>query len=110
MFEQVKQLFDKLMARWEVESVWQVVVILFIFSVTGITVLYVKRLIFELLGFGANTPYWLRAVTWLLTVLPSYQVLFLFYGLILGQFDFVWRFEKESFQKLKGLFQGRNRS
>lgn len=98
------------MHRWEVESYWQVILILVIFSVTGMTVLYLKKVVFDLLGFGPATPFWLKATTWLLTVLPSYQVLFLFYGFILGQFEFVWRFEKESFRKVKNLWTGDKKS
>lgn len=100
----MNRLFEKLKKRWEVETLWQVVVILVIFSVTGITTLYVKKYLFGLMGVTEGTPFWIRSLAWLFTVLPSYQVLFLFYGLILGQFRFVWQFEKESFRKIKGLF------
>lgn len=94
--------------RWGVDTLWQVVIILVIFAITGMSALYVKKLFFSLLGLGPETPYWLRTVTWLLTVLPSYQVLFLFYGFLLGQFDFVWKFEKESIRKIMGLFKRKN--
>ena len=94
----------KLMNRWEVETVWQVVVILVIFAITGISALYVKELAFGWVGIADSTPWWIRASCWFVFVLPSYQVLFLIYGFLLGQFDFVWRFEKNSFMRIKNLF------
>jgi len=94
----------KLMTRWEVETAWQVMVILIIFTITGMSALYVKQLAFVWVGIADTTPLWIRASCWFAFVLPSYQVLFLFYGFLLGQFDFVWRFEKNSFQKIKNLF------
>lgn len=100
----MSRMLDKLKERWGVETPWQVIVILVIFSITGMTALWVRRFVFNLLEFGPETPFWLRTLTWLFTVVPSYQLLFLFYGFILGQFDFVWRFEKKTFGRIKGLF------
>lgn len=98
------KLLEKLKERWGVETLWQVGLILVIFSITGYSALYVRRFVFDLFGFDASTPGWLRVITWLVTVVPSYQVLFLFYGFLLGQFDFVWEFEKKSLRRFKRIF------
>jgi hypothetical protein len=95
---------DKLKERWGVETGWQVLLILFIFSITGMTALYVRKFFFTLFGFDAQTPIWAKILVWILTVVPSYQILFLTYGFLLGQFDFVWRFEKKSARRIKKLF------
>lgn len=100
----MKRVFEMLKERWGVETPWQVVVILFIFSITGMTAIYIKKQVFELLGYGPETPFSVLVITWLFTVVPSYQLLFLLYGFILGQFDFVLRFEKKSLERIKGLF------
>ncbi|MDX1670903.1 MAG: DUF6787 family protein [Balneolaceae bacterium] len=104
MKNKLKQLYQKLKDRWGVETLGQVVVILIIFSITGITTLYVKRFLFDMLGFNSETATWVKGLAWVLAVLPAYQVLFLFYGFLLGQFNFVWEFEKRSFRKIKKLF------
>lgn len=98
------KLFEKLKERWGLDSFWHVVLILFIFSITGMTALYVRQFFFNLLGISSNTPIIVKAVAWLLIVFPSYQALFLIYGFVLGQFDFVWRFEKKSLKRIKNLF------
>jgi len=100
----MKELFEKLQKRWGVTSFWQVLLILFIFAITGMTTLYVREFLFELFGITGDTHVALRVTAWLLVVFPAYQGLFLFYGLVLGQFDFVWRFEKESLSRIKNLF------
>lgn len=101
------KIINKLKTRWGVESLWEVLLILFIFSITGMTALYVRKFVFEFFGFTADTSTWLKSVTWVATVFPSYQLLFLFYGMILGQFDFVWNFEKKSIRRIKSLFTRR---
>ncbi|HBX66985.1 MAG: hypothetical protein CL670_08715 [Balneola sp.] len=105
---ELHRFLKKLMQRWEVENYWQVGLILFIFAITGSTALYVRKFIFQLIGFSESTPFWEEAVMWVLIVFPAYQVLFLVYGFLLGQFDFVWRFEKKNLLKLKKLFVRNN--
>ncbi len=94
----------KLQTRWGVQSVWQVLVILLVFALTGISAMYIKRPIFALLGIDANDPFWLRMLVWLITVLPAYQILLLLYGFLLGQFSFFWAFEKKMFSGIRKLF------
>lgn len=97
-------LIEKLMQRWGVDSYGKLLLILFIFSITGITTLIVKEALFSVMGIEETTAGWVKALAWLLTVLPAYQVLFLFFGFIFGQFEFVWRFEKKSANRIKTLF------
>jgi len=98
------ELIEKLKKRWGVTTWGQLVLILFIFSITGMSALYAKKFLFGLMGISAQTAPWLRITAWLLTVFPAYQVLFLFYGFIFGQFEFVWRFEKKSLNRIKSIF------
>ena len=104
MKETMEQFIEKIMERWGVESVGGFLLILFIFAITGITTLYVRQLAFGWLGFSDMTPLWIEVVAWILVVFPSYQILFLLYGFILGRFEFVWNFEKKSLRRIKRLF------
>lgn len=100
----MKKLLKKLKERWKVKYLYQVVLILVIFSITGMAALYVRRFAFGLLGFDSQTPLWAQILAWLLIVVPSYQVLFLLIGFLFGQFEFVWRFEKKNVRRVKNLF------
>lgn len=101
----MKKIFQKLKERWRIESTRQLALILFIFSISGMSVFYVRELAFRWLGFNGQTPFWEEAVAWILVVVPTYQLLFLMYGTILGQFEFVWRFEKDNFRRMKKVFE-----
>jgi uncharacterized BrkB/YihY/UPF0761 family membrane protein len=98
------ELIEKLKKRWGVETFGGFLLILFIFSITGMTTLYVRKLSFGWLGFTEETPLWIEIVAWIFVVFPSYQILFLLYGFLLGQFEFVWNFEKKSLHRIKSLF------
>jgi hypothetical protein len=100
----MNKLIEKLMQRWGVQSYGGLLLILFIFSVTGMSALYVRKWVFGFLGFNAETPFWIEIIGWALVVFPAYQILFLFYGFILGQFEFVWNFEKKSLHRIKSIF------
>lgn len=104
------ELIEKLKERWGVETFGGLLLILFIFAITGMTTLYVRKFAFDLLGIGAETPFWVEIVAWILIVFPAYQLLFLGYGFILGQFEFVWNFEKKSLHRIKSLFVSKPRS
>lgn len=89
------KLLNKLKLRWGIESNWQVVVILSVFSFAGFTVVFARRFVFNLLGIVEQDPFWLKSIVWLLTVFPIYNIILLGYGTLLGQFDFFWRFFKK---------------
>jgi hypothetical protein len=102
------ELIHKLKERWGVESFGGLLLILFIFGITGMTALYIRTFAFDWLGLNEQTPFWIEFVAWILIVFPSYQILFLFYGFLLGQFEFVWSFEKKSLGRIKNLFVRRD--
>ncbi|WP_440998566.1 DUF6787 family protein [Fodinibius sp. SL11] len=99
----MKTLLKKLKERWKINSNRQLLLILVIFSISGMSVLYVRKAAFAWLGFTNQTPFWEEAVVWLLVVVPSYQLLFLIYGTLLGQFEFAWQFVKKNINRLKQL-------
>lgn len=100
----VGEMIEKMKRRWGVESFGGLLLILFIFAITGITTLYVRKIVFAWVGIDAATPLWIELIGWIIVVFPAYQLLFLLYGFILGQFEFVWNFEKKSLHRIKSLF------
>jgi hypothetical protein len=90
----------KLQKRWGVHSIWQVLLILCVFACTGFTILFIKKPIYNVLGYTDITPVWLKAVTWIVLILPLYNVILLAYGFIFGQFNFFWLFVNRLFGRL----------
>ncbi|MFY7787590.1 MAG: DUF6787 family protein [Thermoflexibacteraceae bacterium] len=91
---------SKLQARWGVSSIWQVLVILLVFALTGFSILYLKRLLLNLLDMTPETAWYYRWSVTIFIILPLYQVVLLFYGTLLGQFRFFWEFEKRMFSRM----------
>lgn len=97
----MEKIFSKIKNRWGVEDGGHLALILLIFTISGLTALYVRKLAFEWLGFGQHTPLWEEAVAWILFVIPSYNVVLLLYSSLLGQFDFFWRFQRDNYLRIK---------
>lgn len=90
-----------LQEKWGLTSIWQVVVILFVFALTGTSSLKVGAPVLDFFGVHADTMNpWLYWPLRLLIVFPIYQVLLLIFGGLLGQFKFFWNIEKKMFKKM----------
>lgn len=87
--------------KWDIRSNSQLVVILIVFSVTGSASLLVRKAVFEWVGITADTTLWIKAPLYLLVIVPAYQILFLLFGTLFGQFRFAWEFEKRFLSRLK---------
>ena len=94
----------KLQDKWKLKNLWQVILVLVVFACTGLTVLYIKEPIFELLGISVEKGGFWKTILYLLFVLPLYQAFLLVYGCIFGQFDFFWEKEKQFIRRMGKMF------
>jgi len=90
---------QKLQARWKVESVWQVIVILIVFACTGFTVMWIAKPILQWFFKSNPVPTWGKIIYYIL-ILPIYNVFLLAYGFIFGQFKFFYEFEKRFLNRI----------
>lgn len=102
-----KGFMHKLKEKWGLKSIWQVLIVLVVFAATGSSVVALRKVFFELIGFDEQTNVWLKTITYILIITPAYQVLLLFYGTLLGQFRFFWEKEKKMFRAIGRLFGGK---
>jgi Mn2+/Fe2+ NRAMP family transporter len=93
-------MFDKLKKRWNINSNFQVVVILVVFAITGSTTVYIKKMIFDWIGITAETPLLLKIPVYIVVILTVYNILLLFVGFLFGQFRFFLAFERKFFSRL----------
>lgn len=98
---------NKMKEKWGLNSLVQVVLVLIVFSLTGMSVVLVRPIIFSWLDFDAQTPFWIKTITYLLLIFPLYQILILVYGTLLGQFSFFWEKEKKLFKAITRIFRPR---
>jgi hypothetical protein len=93
--QQKKPYLQKLKEKWGLKSIFQVLMVLIVFSLTGMTVVLVRPVVFSWFGFDQETSFWTKAITYLLLIFPMYQILILVFGALLGQFAFFWEKEKK---------------
>ena len=89
---------ERLKTKWGLTSIGQVAVILIVFSVTGMSVVFLRKAFFDFLGFDEQTSLWLKSASYIVFVFPAYQVLILVFGFLFGQFAFFWDKEKFSYK------------
>ncbi|MCH7401382.1 DUF6787 family protein [Belliella kenyensis] len=100
--DQSPTFLQKLQAKWKLKSLKQVLLVLLVFALTGFTILFIKKPIFDLLGVSMNRGGFWKTVLYFLLVLPLYQLVLLFWGFVLGQFEFFWEKEKQFFRRIFG--------
>jgi hypothetical protein len=99
MNRRIDKIIEFLKKRWGVTSPFQVAIIFLVFAITGMLSIYVSRFIFELLHLTEDDPFWLRAVVYIVTVLPAYQVILLTVGTLFGQHKFFKNFLRIMFSR-----------
>ena len=91
---------ENLKKRWEVKSFKDVIIILAVFTCTGLTSLFIKKPLFTLLGIKKTEPQWLNIIVYIISVLIFYNLLLLIFGFLFGKFRFFLDFEKHFFGKI----------
>ena len=89
---------EKLKEKWGLKSLFQVIMILLIFSLTGMTVVLIRPIIFSWFNYDGQTSLWIKTFTYIVLIFPMYQILILIFGALLGQFSFFWEKEKKLFK------------
>jgi hypothetical protein len=98
---------ERLRIKWGLKSYFQVVLILVVFALTGLSAVSVKVWIYNYFELGDNLSLLSRILLFVCITLPVYQSLLLFYGLLFGQFRFFWEKEKKLFRLIGGLFRSK---
>ncbi|MBN2634963.1 MAG: hypothetical protein JXR61_01750 [Prolixibacteraceae bacterium] len=93
-------MFEKLKKRWNIQSNFQVLIILIVFAINGTSTVYVKKVAFDLIGITAETNLWIKIPVYIVVVLSAYNLLLLIIGALFGQFKFFMDFEKKFFSRL----------
>lgn len=95
-------MFDRLKQKWNITSDWQFWAIILTFSLAGMSITQIRRPLFQLVGIESSTPFWIKTTVYLLAIFPTYQIMLLLFGALLGQFRFFWEKEKSLVRWLAG--------
>ena len=92
---------EKLKQRWGISSNWQILIIFFVFSITGSSSLFIAKPIIKALGITKEnlhiTIYW---ILYILIGFIFYQVMLVVFGWLFGQYKFFWNFEKKMLSRI----------
>ena len=94
---------QRLQSKWQLKSLTQVLLVLLVVACTGTTILLIKNPLLAFFGIERGGGF-VNTLTYLLLVLPLYQIMLLIYGFIFGQFRFFWEKEKQLVQRIGKLF------
>jgi peptide-methionine (S)-S-oxide reductase len=97
---------NRLKKRWNIDSNIQFILILIVFSLTGMATLWVRKAIWPLLGLAPDTSFFIKVPLYILIIFPVYQILQLIIAFVFGQFRFFWEFEKKMFRRI-GIMPGK---
>jgi len=94
-------IFQKLKLRWNIQSNFQLFIILLVFAITGSSSLVVAEPILDYFNITEKTlnP-WIYKPIRLILIFPVYQILILIFGALFGQFQFFWNFEKKMLARM----------
>ena len=87
---------NRLKEKWGINSNFQIIVILLVFSITGSIAVTIAKPVLNLLGLNKETisPFIFWPIR-IFIIFPIYQVLIVIVGALFGQFKFFWSFEKK---------------
>lgn len=90
------------MNRWQDHKVVHVILVLLVFTCTGLSVAWLGRQIADFSGIERySLAYWLL---WTFAMLPIYNVILLVYAFLFGKFQFFRNKQKKTWKRIKGLF------
>lgn len=95
---------ERLKSKWGITSNRDFVLIMLTFTLAGSMISVCRPPIFHLLGITKETHLWIKILVYIPLIPPIYQVFLLFWGTLLGQFDFFWEKEKHLGRFLKRSF------
>lgn len=90
------KIIEKLKKRYGVKNGFQVLLIMLAFALAGTSLMLTKNFLTEISSF-------LHINTFgriMLVKLPAYNIYLLFFGIILGHFNFFWNYEKRFLARL----------
>lgn len=81
----MKTFWTKLKLRFNIESDFQAILVLFIFSIAGSSILFVKQPIFHFIHYDEIHNTFLKVVVYIAFIIPTYYLMLFIWANVLGQ-------------------------
>ena len=94
-------MLDKLIKIFNAKSTFHLILIFFIFGITGSLSLFISDPFLKIIKLDEFISFYpIYFIVRLLIIFPIYNILLIFFGLIFGEFEYFWRIEKKIFKRL----------
>jgi hypothetical protein len=93
--------FEKLKERWGITSNWRLLKICFIFAITGLSSVQVRKVLFPLLGVTSETPVYLKVILWIVFLMPAYYLFMMLYAILFREKDFFFGMMGKTFSRFR---------
>jgi hypothetical protein len=112
--EKLSHFWERMKTKYGIKSDWHGIYVLFIFSIAGSTIVFVKRPLFELLGYNTLDGFGLKLLVYIFimlpfVILPTYYVSLFLWSNILGQGKIFNPLIKKMLLGYTKLFKRRNK-
>ena len=94
-----KNYLSKLQEKWKLNSIFQVIMVLIIFTLGGSTCAYLGRKLMPLIGLDKGVAYW---VVYILIVTVLWPACVLIYSILLGQYPFFRKYLSQMGRRMVG--------
>lgn len=102
-------MIEKLKNRWNIKSGWQLVMIIFVFSITGSLATFAAAPVTQFLGVTNEMGWYFFWPLRIAIIFPLYQIFLVIFGWLMGQHEFFWNFEKKMIRRMKLGFLLKNK-
>ena len=95
------KMLEKLKRKWNIDSNFQIIIIIIVFSVTGSVAVWIAMPLLDFVGLDKTTlSPWIFWPIRISIIFPIYQVLIVIIGALFGQFKFFWNFQKKILRRI----------
>jgi manganese efflux pump family protein len=100
-------MFEKLKQRWGISSVWQLLILIIVFAITGSSSMFLTNPVLKFLNISLkNMNPFLFYFYKIGIIFIIYQILLLWFGFLFGQYNFFWKFITNMLSKMTfGVFK-----
>jgi hypothetical protein len=83
--QKLARFWNRLKDRYDISSDWHAIFVLFIFAIAGSTIIFIKKPIFDFLGYHHIENTTLKVIAYVLIILPVYYASLFLWSNLLGQ-------------------------
>ena len=101
----LKNYFIRFKSKWNIDSNWKLFKIMTVFALAGQSILFTMPLVKDFFGVPNELFVLWKILFFVFVSFPIYQILLLFWALLLGELQFFITFIATTFRKTAKLFK-----